>query len=271
MKLYSIGQASAMIDVPVRTIRYYESIGLCTPSQIDEDSGYRYYSIDDIFRLDLIRSLGRQLGMPLKTIEEYLSKSGSPEVLEEYLQQQEKEIDAQIEELMLRKDFLSAKLEALSLRRHTPPLTPRLVRKAERSISVGSAPVENLEDAMLFARKLAAQYGDGTEGELYILCDEFIGTFSDGGEKRVTAGISTVPSSPGLGTMSLEEGEYLCIHYYNTPGAREKAVELLLEYMNENGLQRSGPVINGGSLLDMSTCFSKDYYFATEFLVKKTK
>ena len=87
MKLYSIGQASAMIDVPVRTIRYYERIGLCSPTQIDEDSGYRYYSIDDIFRLDLIRSLGRQLGMPLKTIEEYLSKSGSPEVLEEYLQQ----------------------------------------------------------------------------------------------------------------------------------------------------------------------------------------
>ena len=68
MKLYSIGQVSSMIDIPVKTIRYYESIGLCTPSQTDENSNYRYYSIDDIFRLDLIRSLGRQLGVPLKTI-----------------------------------------------------------------------------------------------------------------------------------------------------------------------------------------------------------
>ena len=43
MKLYSIGQVSSMIDIPVKTIRYYESIGLCTPSQTDENSNYRYY------------------------------------------------------------------------------------------------------------------------------------------------------------------------------------------------------------------------------------
>ena len=141
MKLYSIGQASAMIDVPIRTIRYYESIGLCSPSVTDESSGYRYYSIDDIFRLDLIRCLGRQLGMPLKTIEDYLKESGSPETLEKYLIEQEKDIDSQIAALQLRKDFLSARLEALHKRRETPPLTPRLVHRERRDIFGGSAEI----------------------------------------------------------------------------------------------------------------------------------
>lgn len=102
-----------MIDVPIRTIRYYERIGVCTPSLTDEASGYRYYSIDDIFRLDLIRCLGRQLGMPVKTIEEYSRESDNPVTMEKYLTRQAKEIDAQIQELNQRKQFLSAKLEAI--------------------------------------------------------------------------------------------------------------------------------------------------------------
>ena len=270
MKLYSIGQASAMIDVPVRTIRYYESIGLCVPSVTDESSGYRYYSIDDIFRLDLIRCLGRQLGMPLKTIEDYLKESGSPEELEKYLSEQEKDIDSQIEALMLRKNFLSAKLDALRARRETPPMTPRLVHRPRREIYVGTAEVKSLEDAMLFARKLAAQYGDGSEGQIYLLADAFVGSLSPESGSPVTAGISTAPNKKGLEAMELPEGDYLSIHYYNGPGIREAAVEELRLYMEEHGLERAGPVINGGSLLDMSSCFSKDYYFATEFLVKLT-
>lgn len=270
MKLYSIGQASAMIDVPIRTIRYYESIGLCSPSVTDESSGYRYYSIDDIFRLDLIRCLGRQLGMPLKTIEDYLKESGSPETLEKYLIEQEKDIDSQIAALQLRKDFLSARLEALRKRRETPPLTPRLVHRERRDIFVGSAEIGTLEDAMLFARKIAAQYGDGSEGQLYLLADTLIGSFSPESGSTVTAGISTPPRKKGLTPMCLPEGDYLSIHYFNGPGQREEATRVVESFMEQQGLVRSGPVINGGSLLDMSSCSSKDYYFATEFLVKLT-
>ena len=107
MKLYSIGQVSSMIDIPVKTIRYYESIGLCKPSQTDGKSNYRYYSIDDIFRLDLIRSLGRQLGLPLKTIKEYFDESEDPDRLMQYLRELEQEIDTEIEKLHNKRNFVS--------------------------------------------------------------------------------------------------------------------------------------------------------------------
>ena len=99
MQLYSIGQASSLIGLPIGTIRYYDSIGLCSPSYTDENSGYRYYSIDDIFRLDFIRTLGPQLGMPLKTIQQYIEDSNEPGALIEYLSKQEQELDSQIREL----------------------------------------------------------------------------------------------------------------------------------------------------------------------------
>lgn len=266
MKLYSIGQVSAMIDVPIRTIRYYERIGLCTPAQIDEASGYRYYSIDDIFRLDMIRCLGRQLGMPLKTIEEYLRESGNPETMKKYLREQAEELDAQILALTQRKQFLLTKLEAITLREDTPPLQPLCRHRLKRHVYVCSGEVETLEEAMLFARKIVSQYGDGQERELYVLMDNLEGAFTDSVTK-ITVGIGGQPKKTGLTPIMLEEGTYLSISYRNEPGHRQQAVARLNGYLDAHGLRRCGPIINGGSLLDMTSAFSKDYCFTTEFLI----
>jgi len=268
-KLYTIGQASAMIDIPVKTIRYYESIGLCSPSVTDENSGYRYYCIDDIFRLDLIRCLGRQLGMPLANIKSYLEEGCSAEVMKQYLREQALEIDSQIAELHMRKSFLQEKLAAITERENTPPLTPVLIRKPAREIAVKKGSATSLEDGMLYARKIIAQHGDGHEKNLYVIFDRFSGSFSGEKPDMFYVGIDAC-SATGLEPMTLPAGDYLCIHYHNGPGEREKAVALMENYMNLHGLIRQGPVINGGSLIDMSSAFSKDYYFATEFLVKLT-
>ena len=155
-----------MIDIPVKTIRYYESIGLCTPSQTDENSNYRYYSIDDIFRLDLIRSLGRQLGVPLKTIKEYFERSGDPDRLTEYLQQQEQEIDAEIEELRQRKQFLSKKIRAISGRKDRLLLVPTPVECGERVLSVRREVIHSVDEAMLLTRHVATLYDPDTEAPL---------------------------------------------------------------------------------------------------------
>ncbi len=267
-KLYTIGQASAMIDIPVKTIRYYESIGLCKPSVTDESSGYRYYSIDDIFRLDLIRCLGRQLGMPLMNIKNYLEEGGNSETLKQYLIEQELEIDLQIRDLIIRKRFLADKLSAIIERENTPPLTPVLISRSERNISFHKGHVESLEDGMLFARKIIAQYGTEREKDLYVIFPELSGSFS--GRKDFYVGLD-IADVRELSPMCLPEGNYLSLHYYNRPGQREEAVRILEEYMLQNKLQRTGPVINGGSLLDMSSTSSKDYYFAIEFLVKSTE
>jgi len=267
-KLYTIGQASAMIAIPVKTIRYYESIGLCKPSVTDENSGYRYYSIDDIFRLDLIRCLGRQLGMPLLNIKNYLDNGGNSETLKQYLTEQQLEIDTQISQQILRKKFLADKLAAIIERENTPPLSPVLITRCQRNISVLEGKADSLEDGMLFARKVIAQYGTGHEKVLYVISNELSGNV--GGARKFFAGLD-LPDVSELSPMCLPEGNYLSIHYHNSPGQRESAVRLLEDYMLERGLYRAGPVINGGSLLDMSSTFSKDYYFAIEFLVKSTE
>jgi DNA-binding transcriptional MerR regulator len=58
------------VDLSLRTIRYYEEIGLVTPSGRTE-GGFRLYTESDIDRLLLVKSL-KPLGMPLELISELL-------------------------------------------------------------------------------------------------------------------------------------------------------------------------------------------------------
>ena len=84
MKQYfKIGEISKLYKIGVDSIRYYEEIGLIQPER--SESGYRHYSIHDIWRLNVIRDL-RSIGFTMEQIREYLENhttSSSLKLLEE--------------------------------------------------------------------------------------------------------------------------------------------------------------------------------------------
>ena len=43
-----IGEFSHMMQVTVKTLRHYEQKGLLLPDEVDEWTGYRYYSIEQM-------------------------------------------------------------------------------------------------------------------------------------------------------------------------------------------------------------------------------
>lgn len=65
--MYKIGMFAKMNKVTVKTLRYYDEIGLLKPSYIDEDSGYRYYKSDKLPVLHEILYL-RQIGFSIDEI-----------------------------------------------------------------------------------------------------------------------------------------------------------------------------------------------------------
>ena len=62
-----IGVFSQMMQVTVKTLRYYEQKGLLLPCEVDEWTGYRYYNIEQMQRLNTIRQL-QCLGFTLDEI-----------------------------------------------------------------------------------------------------------------------------------------------------------------------------------------------------------
>lgn len=105
-KFFKIGEISKLYGIGVDSIRYYEEIGLITPDRAK--SGYRHYSIHDIWRLNVIRDL-RSIGFTMEQIREYLNHhtvSSSLSMLEDekkliakqlnYLQKMEKNVERRL-------------------------------------------------------------------------------------------------------------------------------------------------------------------------------
>ena len=65
--LFSIGKMAKLFDMNVRTLRYYDQIGLLKPEHVNSDTGYRYYSSAQFERLNTIRYL-RALDVPIERI-----------------------------------------------------------------------------------------------------------------------------------------------------------------------------------------------------------
>ena len=66
-----IGQVARVSGFPIKTIRYYEDIGLLYPSVERSESGYRLFEESVISRLDFIRR-AKSLGLSLREIGEIL-------------------------------------------------------------------------------------------------------------------------------------------------------------------------------------------------------
>ncbi|SHI52073.1 DNA-binding transcriptional regulator, MerR family [Dethiosulfatibacter aminovorans DSM 17477] len=74
MNRLKIGEMAKVNKVTIQTLRHYDNIGLLKPSMVDEDTGYRYYHINQSAKLDLINYM-KLLGMSLDQIKKLFEKN----------------------------------------------------------------------------------------------------------------------------------------------------------------------------------------------------
>ncbi|MBI5035172.1 MAG: MerR family transcriptional regulator [Chloroflexi bacterium] len=65
--MFKIGDFSKLSQLSVKTLRYYDELGLLKPVEVDRFTGYRYYSADQLPRLNRILAL-KDLGLSLEQI-----------------------------------------------------------------------------------------------------------------------------------------------------------------------------------------------------------
>jgi DNA-binding transcriptional MerR regulator len=73
---WKVGELAGRTGVSVRTLRYYDEIGLLSPSQRSE-GGHRLYTSEDVVRLQQVRSLTR-LGFSLREVRGFLDRPDFP-------------------------------------------------------------------------------------------------------------------------------------------------------------------------------------------------
>ena len=78
--MFRIGDFSRLTRVSMKTLRHYDVIGLFKPAYVDPFTDYRYYTFDQLPRLNRILAL-RGLGFPLENIRQMLDDNLSAEAL----------------------------------------------------------------------------------------------------------------------------------------------------------------------------------------------
>ena len=71
----SIGEASKLTCASPFSLRYYERIKILKPAMIDPDSGYRYYSFEQLFHIKIIM-ICVELDIPLKDLLQFTDGEG---------------------------------------------------------------------------------------------------------------------------------------------------------------------------------------------------
>jgi len=95
MHMFKIGEFSRLSRVSVRMLRHYDQLGLLTPSQTDPFTNYRYYSAEQLPRLNRILAL-RDLGFSLEQIAGMLDDDLSSDQLLGMLKLKRVEIEHQV-------------------------------------------------------------------------------------------------------------------------------------------------------------------------------
>lgn len=90
----SIGQMAKLNHISEQTLRLYDKMDLLKPITVNEETGYRYYSIGQSAALDMIQYY-KEIGIPLKEIKARLNKMNvdtMPEILKDRYDYVEKQM-----------------------------------------------------------------------------------------------------------------------------------------------------------------------------------
>ena len=100
-ELFQIGEVAKIMGITRKAILVYENAGLLTPAVKDKESGYRYYSADNMTQIRSIRSL-QALGLTLKEVAEYYYDTENIDVHLKRLMDLRSSLDRNIQMLQMR-------------------------------------------------------------------------------------------------------------------------------------------------------------------------
>ncbi len=110
--MFSIGEFSHIARVTPRQLRHYEDLGLFRPERIDPETGYRFYSAQQLPRLNRILAL-KDLGLSLTQIRHLLDEHISPEEIRGMLTMRKAQIEQTLRDELERVRSIEARLSQI--------------------------------------------------------------------------------------------------------------------------------------------------------------
>lgn len=258
---FSIGEMAKLHHTTIKTLRYYDEIGLLKPIQIDKKNGYRYYSTEQFEQLNSIHYL-KQLGFSLNEIKIHLQHRDINGFLDLLMKQKEWTVNKikELERVNRRfenriKDIKQAseirELGVVSIRAIKERKIVRLMDNitSEPQLEVSLRQLENLSD-------MNSSIFIGGVGLTVSIDHIFNNKFNEYNSIFILTEEEDIQSA--LAT-TLPEGMYACIYYNGNHGDSPLHYKTLLNYIADHGFQVIGDSIER-TIIDHYISGSKQDY-----------
>ncbi len=236
-KYYKIGQIAKLYHIGVDSLRYYEEIGIISPQRAE--SGYRLYSIHDIWRLNVIRDL-RELGFSMTRIKQYLDYHSTESTLT-LLQEEQDAVQAKMQTLQQLQRDVQHRMQTIRAAQQRP-LGKIVLEKypQRRYFSIPQGYSDEYEMDVLIKQLLNID-----PEHFYVIGNNQIGTvisLQEAAEHNCLKYQSVFLIDPN-GDAVLPAGKYLSLRYQGAYSQCPARVEQLLEHAAAQGLEPAGDLV----------------------------
>lgn len=204
---FSIGEAAKAVNTTAETLRHYDRIGLVKPSKKDEWTHYRYYTRQDIVRLNTVRAL-QLMDLPLQEINEVLQYADLEKIIA-FLSAAEKKADEKLAAIQRSKEkIMAAKHDYESKLHGQPKIVGYNIREypARTILLSDTLTTPTLDNLWNYLHHFYSMIPESRRAQFQF--ENLAGVYTSGGRSSLFAICTRFTDVKGLTT--LPAGRYLC-------------------------------------------------------------
>ncbi|GBF75981.1 MerR family transcriptional regulator [Paenibacillus sp. 598K] len=238
--MIKIGAFAELGGVTIKTLRHYDKIGLLKPAHIDDESGYRYYTADQLLTIRRIAYFKKQ-GLTLEKIAPLLSEATSLADAEDMLLKKRQELERQLEEARLQINEIDLRLARIHQQDAALPEESCSIRRVEPLLVASLRAVVPQHERCLLLDELkqyVAACGEEPDKELILIRHST--TNGSGADSNLEVAIplsATIPPSKAISIHRLPgfEAAASYMHRCNPYADHCQAIDTLSHWIKERG------------------------------------
>ncbi|MBT2770916.1 MerR family transcriptional regulator [Halomonas sp. ISL-60] len=239
---FSIGETAKINNISIQALRHYDKIGLLKPVIVNEENGYRYYSVEQFIYIDIIKH-AKAFGIPLKELTETLT-TGNMIQISTKVKHYKDDLEHQIQSLIRAKNKFSRVAEMIEYSlTAVQNQTPYQRKCEERNIIKlrNQKEVRNFEinSRMIEGNTQQSGLEFAFESGYFVDLSSFI---HNGVESYTSAYLAmfvdnaAFPFSESEYVVStIPQGEYVCITY--NPQNKDERIKQIHNYLKTNKIK----------------------------------
>jgi DNA-binding transcriptional MerR regulator len=245
--MLKIGDFARLCQVPVKTLRYYDDLGLLKPARFDGVNGYRYYAVDQLPRLNRLLAL-KELGFSLEQIERILNEGVTHEQLRGMLMFKRAEAEHRLKEEEGRLARIEAKLREIEQEDRMPDyevavklVEPVLIAACRVRIPTNDMVPDVLGEAYRRTYQHVNANGAKALEPCMALWHTTADTHSDEDAEAVVPVDRPLPQGDGVTVYELAGGTFASAVHHGEFAEFTQLHPAVLRWIDANGYRITGP------------------------------